>query len=41
MPCFRFTLTDNPRVNHFALPVNRKVLTRLIANVQRPRSRCG
>jgi lecithin-cholesterol acyltransferase len=41
MPCFRSTLTDNPRVNHFALPVNRKVLARLIANVQRPRSRCG
>jgi lysophospholipase-3 len=41
MPCFRFTLTDNPRVNHFALPVNRKVLARLLANVQRPRSRCG
>jgi lecithin-cholesterol acyltransferase len=41
MPCFRFTLIDNPRVNHFALPVNRKVLARLVANVQRPRSRCG
>jgi lysophospholipase-3 len=41
MPCFRFTLTDNPHVNHFALPINRKVLARLLANVQRPRSRCG
>jgi lecithin-cholesterol acyltransferase len=41
MPCFRFTLIDNPRVNHFALPINRKVLARLVANVQRPRSRCG
>ena len=41
MPCYRFTLTDNPGVNHFALPVNRKVLTRLVADVRRPRSRCG
>jgi lecithin-cholesterol acyltransferase len=41
MRCYRFTLTDNPGVNHFALPVNRKVLRRLIADVRRPRSRCG
>ncbi len=41
MPCYRFTLTDNPGVNHFALPVNRKVLARLVADVRRPRSRCG
>jgi lecithin-cholesterol acyltransferase len=41
MRCYRFTLTDNPGVNHFALPVNRKVLGRLIADVRRPRSRCG
>jgi lecithin-cholesterol acyltransferase len=41
MPCFRFTLTDNPRVDHFALPVNKKVLARLLANARRPRSRCG
>ena len=41
MPCYRFTLTDNPGVNHFALPVNRKVLARLVADARRPRSRCG
>ncbi len=41
MPCFRFTLTDNPGVNHFALPVNRKVLARLVADARRARSRCG
>ena len=41
MRCYRFTLTDNPGVNHFALPVNRKVLARLVADVRRPRSRCG
>lgn len=41
MPCFRFTLTDNPHVNHFELPINRKVLARLIADLRRPRSRCG
>ena len=41
MRCYRFTLTDNPGVNHFALPVNRKVLGRLVADVSRPRSRCG
>ena len=41
MRCYRFTLTDNPGVNHFALPVNRRVLGRLIADVRRPRSSCG
>lgn len=41
MPCFRFTLTDNPHVNHFELPINRKVLARLIADLRRPRSRCA
>jgi lecithin-cholesterol acyltransferase len=41
MRCYRFTLTNNPGVNHFALPVNREVLGRLIADVRRPRSRCG
>ena len=40
MPCFRFSLTDNPHVNHFALPVNSKVLARLIASLKRPRSNC-
>jgi lecithin-cholesterol acyltransferase len=40
MRCYRFTLTDNPGVNHFALPVNPKVLRRLVADVRRARSRC-
>jgi lecithin-cholesterol acyltransferase len=41
MRCYRFTLTDNPGVNHFELPVNRRVLARLVADVRRARSRCG
>jgi lecithin-cholesterol acyltransferase len=40
MPCYRLRLTDNRGVNHFALPVNRKVLARLVADARRPRSRC-
>ncbi len=40
MRCYRFTLTDNPGVNHFALPVNPKVLRRLVADVRHARSRC-
>jgi lysophospholipase-3 len=41
MRCYRFSLTDNPGVNHFALPSNSSVLQRLIADLGRPRSRCG
>ena len=41
MPCYRFTLTDNPGVNHFALPSNPKLLQRLVAALRRPRSRCS
>ncbi len=41
MRCYRFTLTDNPGVNHFALPINRNVLRRLVIDLRRPRSRCG
>jgi lysophospholipase-3 len=41
MPCFRFSLTDNPGVDHFALPSDPDVLSRLLANLQRPRSNCG
>jgi lecithin-cholesterol acyltransferase len=41
MRCYRFSLTDNPGVNHFELPANPAVLKRLIANLKRPRSRCG
>lgn len=41
MRCYRFSLTDNPGVNHFALPSNHNVLQRLTADLARPRSRCG
>jgi lecithin-cholesterol acyltransferase len=40
MPCFRSSLTDNPGVDHFALPSDPDVLGRLLANLQRPRSNC-
>lgn len=40
MPCLRFSLTDNPGVDHFALPGDPAVLGRLLANLARPRSRC-
>jgi lecithin-cholesterol acyltransferase len=41
MPCFRFSLTDNPGVDHFGLPSSPGVLDRLVANLQRPRSHCS
>jgi lecithin-cholesterol acyltransferase len=41
MRCHRFSLTDNPGVNHFELPGTRAVLRRLIANLRRTPSRCG
>jgi lysophospholipase-3 len=40
MSCHRFALTDNPGVDHFALPANAAVLARLIANAARPQTRC-
>jgi lysophospholipase-3 len=40
MPCFRFSLTDNPGVDHFALPGDPGVLGRFLANLARPRSHC-
>lgn len=40
MPCHRFSLTDNPGVDHFALPSERAVLERLVTHVERPRSDC-
>lgn len=40
MACFHFRLTDNPGVDHFSLPSNAAVLTRLIANANAPRSNC-
>ena len=39
-PCYRFKLTDNPGVNHFLLPSDRRVLDRLLANVKRSPSHC-
>jgi lysophospholipase-3 len=40
MPCFHFSLTDNPGVDHFSLPSNPAVLGRLLVDLARPRSRC-
>jgi lecithin-cholesterol acyltransferase len=40
MPCFHFSLTDNPGVDHFALPSAPAVLGRLLVDLERPRSRC-
>jgi lecithin-cholesterol acyltransferase len=41
MPCFHFSLTDNPGVDHFALPSNAAVLGRLLVDIARPRSHCA
>jgi lecithin-cholesterol acyltransferase len=41
MPCFRFSLTDNPGVDHFALPNDPNVLGRLLADLALPRSDCA
>jgi lysophospholipase-3 len=40
MPCFRFSLTDNPGVDHFSLPSDPDVIGRLLADLRRPRSHC-
>ncbi|MFI7613521.1 hypothetical protein ACIBP6_20055 [Nonomuraea terrae] len=40
MPCHRFSLTDNPGVDHFSLPSDRAVLDRLVTHLSRPRSQC-
>ena len=40
MPCFHFSLTDNPGVDHFSLPSDPNVLRRLLANLARPPQRC-
>jgi lecithin-cholesterol acyltransferase len=40
MPCFHFSLTDNPGVDHFSLPSNPNVLGRLLADLALPRSHC-
>jgi lecithin-cholesterol acyltransferase len=41
MPCFHFSLTDSPGVNHFELPSDSGVLARLLEDLQRPRSDCS
>jgi lecithin-cholesterol acyltransferase len=40
MPCHRFSLTDNPGVEHFSLPGDRAVLDRLLTHLRSPRSSC-
>jgi lysophospholipase-3 len=40
MPCFHFSLTDSPGVNHFELPSDPGVLARLLVDVAAPRSHC-
>lgn len=40
MPCHRFQLTDNPGVDHFALPGNAAVLERLVTNLKKTKSVC-
>lgn len=41
MACHRFSLTDSPGVDHFALPGDEGVLARLVAAAAAPRSECG
>lgn len=40
MRCFHFSLTDNPGVDHFALPSNPNVLRRLLVDLARTPQRC-
>jgi lecithin-cholesterol acyltransferase len=40
MRCFHFSLTDSPGVNHFELPSNAALLTRLVSTLALPRSDC-
>src|SRR5438132_74975 len=40
MPCFHFSLTDNPGIDHFSLPGNADLLARLIKEAALPRSDC-
>ena len=39
--CFRFSLTDNPGVDHFSFPSDPGVLARLVADALAPRSHCS
>ena len=40
MPCFHFSLADSAGVNHFELPSDPGVLSRLLVDVEAPRSHC-
>jgi lecithin-cholesterol acyltransferase len=40
MRCFRFSLTDNPGIDHFALPSNPNVLHRLLVDLALPPHTC-
>jgi lecithin-cholesterol acyltransferase len=40
MPCYRFSLTDNPGVNHFELPGDPGLLARFVAHLAQPASAC-
>jgi lysophospholipase-3 len=40
MPCFHFSLTDNPNVEHGSLASNADLLDRLVANLKRMPSDC-
>jgi lysophospholipase-3 len=40
MPCFHFSLTDNPGVDHFSLPSDPSVLGRLLTHLATPRADC-
>jgi len=41
MTCRRFSLTDNPGIDHFSLPNDAGLLARLIAAANAPRSNCS
>ncbi|WP_211766042.1 lipase/acyltransferase domain-containing protein [Kutzneria sp. CA-103260] len=40
MKCHSYVLNDNPGVDHFSLPSNNNVLTRLLATLTAPRHHC-
>lgn len=40
MSCFHFSLTDNPGIDHFSLPSNPAVLSRLVSSANQARSAC-
>ncbi|MFC0111174.1 lipase/acyltransferase domain-containing protein [Kibdelosporangium aridum] len=40
MPCHRFSLHDSPGLDHFAMPLDQGVISRLLAAIDTPRSNC-